>query len=70
MSNTSYITKEGDTWTGISFKAYGTITSAKDISDANPLVSLLPVLPGGIVLLIPIRDQVSINASNLPPWKR
>ena len=70
MSNTTYTTKSGDTWTGISFKAYGTITKAKDISDANPLISCSPVLADGIVLSIPVQDTVSINTQNLPPWKR
>lgn len=70
MSNTSYITKEGDTWTGISWKAYGTITRVKDITDANPFIGLSPVLRANILLAIPIQDQVTINSLNLPPWKR
>jgi len=70
MSNTTYITKAGDTWTGISFKAYGTISRAGDISDANPLVGCSAVLPDGLVLAIPIQDTVSISSQNLPPWKR
>ena len=68
--NTTYITKQGDTWTGISFKAYGTITKAKDITDANPFISCSPVLDANILLAIPIQDQISISANNLPPWKR
>jgi hypothetical protein len=70
MSYTPYITKEGDTWTGISFKAYGTITRAKDIIDANPYVGCMPLLTDNILLRIPIQDQVTINKQNLPPWKR
>jgi len=70
MSNTTYITNEGDTWTGISFKAYGTTSKVQDILAENPMVGCDPVLPGGIKLKIPVLDKVTINKLNLPPWKR
>lgn len=70
MSNTTYTTEKGDTWTGISFKAYGTITKAVDIINANPFVATVTIFYEGIVLSIPIQDTISINKQNLPPWKR
>ena len=68
--NTSYITKNGDTWTGIAFKAYGDVNKVNLITEVNPYCSLIPVLPDGINILIPIIDRPSIDVTNLPPWKR
>jgi nucleoid-associated protein YgaU len=70
MQYTEYITKNGDTWSGIAFKAYGDVTKMKDIIEANPYTSAYPVLPAGIVLLVPIAEKSSVTVSNLPPWKR
>jgi phage tail protein X len=68
--NTPYTTQSGDTWTGIALKAYGSVLQVQPIIDANPGISLNPVFDGGILLLIPVQDQVTINTQNLPPWKR
>jgi len=70
MSNTTYITKIGDTWTGVAFKAYGDVTRAKDIIETNPYVPMYEVFDQGITLLIPIVDKPSVNINNIPPWKR
>lgn len=68
--NTSYLTKAGDTWSGIAFKAYGDVNKMSIIAEANPFSSLVPVLPDGVTILIPIIDRSSIDLLNLPPWKR
>lgn len=67
---TLYTTREGDTWSGIAFKAYGNVNYMTNIIEANPYASLHHILPGGIRLLIPVLDLPSMDPLNLPPWKR
>lgn len=72
MEYTKYITKMGDTWTGIAFKAYGDVNRCIDILNANPTAPGEETLPGDIVLNIPIQEITSKQAalSSVPPWKR
>lgn len=70
MSNTTYITKSGDTWTGIAFKAYGDVNKVYMIVEANPYVPMYEIFDHGILLLIPIIDPSSVNTNNVPLWKR
>lgn len=69
---TIYPTLEGDRWDTIANKAYGDPTKISEIIRANPQVRIYDVFPAGIKLLIPIIDQtaISVDTSNLPPWKR
>lgn len=67
---TSYTTLDGDTWTGIAYKSYGDVSKMPEILLANFYVPAFPVLPGGIVLNIPILEPEVIDSSLLPPWKR
>ena len=70
MSNTRYITKNGDRWDLIAYKAYGDATMIDIIIAANPGVPVDPVLKEGITLNIPIVDEPDVDKSLLPPWKR
>lgn len=70
MSNTRYITKQGDRWDLIAYKAYGDATMIDIIIAANSGVSVDPVLKEGITLNIPIVDEPDVDKSLLPPWKR
>ena len=67
-----YTTKQGDRWDQISQAAYGTPFQYVVIQEANKSVPLVPVLPGGIVLQVPIITQAEtkVNNTSLPPWKR
>ena len=69
---TEYITKPGDRWDLISFKAYGDIEKMGDIIRANPDISRTDVLPEGLVLQIPIIPVATVDTdlSLLPPWKQ
>ena len=53
----SYITKDNDRWDLISNQFYNTPTLYEEIIKANPDVKILPVLPSGIKLKIPILDE-------------
>lgn len=66
-----YITVDGDRWDLISYKFYGTPYLYEKIVVANPKVPIVPVLPGGLRLVIPEIDRIEILISEeLPPWKR
>lgn len=67
---TEYITQEGDRWDTVAWKAYGDATRYLEIAEANPDVALLPVLPLGTRLLVPVSTPVEQDKNNLPPWKR
>lgn len=81
MEVTEYITKEGDRWDNIAYRAFGTCTNDVEIDgvmmnpiDAiiqlNPDVPITDVLAAGIKLYVPIVEQNSVETSLLPPWKR
>ena len=70
MSNTRYITKQGDRWDVIAYKAYGDATMIDTLIMANPGIPVDPVLQEGITLNIPIVDEPEVYKSLLPPWKR
>ena len=67
-----HTTTEGERWDNIAEKIYGSASMMNRILEANPTVPRYDVLPGGIVLDIPIiaTVDVKIDAEKLPPWKR
>lgn len=68
---TEYITKPGDRWDLISYKAYGTIENMGVIIRANTGVPRTDVLQEGLVLQVPVipAATVATDLSLLPPWK-
>lgn len=64
-----YVTKDGDRWDLIAQRAYGDPWAFEAIVAANPHVPIRPVLPGGIELMIPVREP-KVETSDVPPWKR
>lgn len=67
-----HTTKEGQRWDTIALDNYGSALMMNKIIEANPGIPRSDVLPAGIILNIPIIDQieVTISAEQLPPWKR
>jgi len=68
-----HITTEGDRWDLLAWRYYGDATRYEPIVAANVRVAILPVLPPGIVLHIPVlADQTAAQSANqeLPPWMR
>lgn len=69
-----YISKEGERWDTVCVKAYGEITQSlmDGLVFGNPNVSLLPIIPTGTRLKIPMVEEgeVQIDTNLLPPWKR
>lgn len=72
MTTTEYITKPGDRWDLISYKAYGTIDKMGDLIRANPDLPVNSILQEGLLLQIPvIPDSIVLtNKDLLPPWKQ
>lgn len=66
-----YITKESDRWDLIAWEFYGDATMYEPIVVANPDVPIVPILPSGIKIKVPVIDRKDIIApEELPPWKR
>lgn len=67
-----HTTIEGQRWDNIAKEYYGRADKANEIIKANPGVPVYDVLPGGIVLNIPIieKSEVITDAERLPPWKQ
>lgn len=63
---------DGQRWDQVSTEYYGRADMMNKIIEANPGVPITDVLPGGIVLNIPIIDKADVltDAERLPPWKR
>lgn len=67
-----HTTKEGQRWDTIALENYGSAVLMNKLIEANPGIPRSDVLPAGIILDIPIIEQVDVltNAELLPPWKR
>ncbi len=67
-----YITKQGDRWDTIAFKAYGDASLVNGIIEANPKIVISPIIAVGTRVVVPILEQgeVQIDSELLPPWKR
>jgi len=65
-----YKTIKNDRWDLIASKFYGNQYDFADIINANPHVSIQPVLDENIELRIPIRENTADNKINLPIWKQ
>lgn len=61
------VTLEGDRWDLIAYRAYGDPYAFERIIAANPHLPIRPVLPGGLVVRVPVVEAQT--TSGLPPWK-
>jgi hypothetical protein len=82
-TTTDYITRTGDRWDLIAWKAYGTfdtiqlddgtqVNAMAYIIDNNPDVSVDDILDPGILLQVPIIPSTVIPLATdlVPPWKQ
>jgi len=67
-----YVTKQGDRWDTIAFKAYGDATLIDGIIEANTSIVISPILEAGTRVIVPILEsgEIQIDSELLPPWKR
>lgn len=68
----SYITQEGDRWDGLAYRFYGDPFRYEPLVVANPHVPIVPVLPSGLTLAVPVlaKSDSTPSVESLPPWKR
>jgi phage tail protein X len=69
MDTINYTCGDGETWTGIAYKVYGSLSGLPSIIEANPQVPIDTILPFGTILLIPIIDSTSITYTHVTPWQ-
>ena len=71
MEYIEHITLDGDRWDQIANLYYGDANRISPLAEANEHLRLLPVLPGGLPLRVPIlEDDANLLPEELPPWKR
>jgi len=64
-----YITKDGDRWDLIAYEFYSDATLYEAIIKANPEVAIIPILPSGLKLKIPVIEDNNQIQFELPPWR-
>ncbi|MEG2379380.1 MAG: tail protein X [Bacilli bacterium] len=69
MEDKQYTTILGDTFDLIASKMYGDSKAIKKIIDANSQYSGTFIFSAGIVLNIPLNEEVS-TSDNIAPWRR
>ncbi|GDO99329.1 tail protein X [Escherichia coli] len=66
-----HVTRHGERWDLLAWKYYGDPMGYPRIIAANPHVAITPVLPSGLVLLIPVTDAADTRTEeDIPPWLR
>lgn len=64
-----HITADGDRWDNLAWHYYGDATRYEEIIKANPDVPIIPILPAGVRLLIPVLDPPTTTVPGLPEWR-
>lgn len=68
-----FTTREGETWSTLSQRAYGQAHRYPEIQKMNPGVPLSYTITAGTDVLLPVEEDTTTtttNSSNLPPWIR
>lgn len=67
-----YITKGGERFDQIAYKAYGRSTLITPIIQANPSVPIYDKIPEGTVIRVPVLAEANVKTDKelLPPWKQ
>lgn len=67
-----HVTQDGERWDSLAWKYYGDATAYEVIISANPSLPIVPILPSGIKVLIPVLAEAEpgTTVEGLPPWKR
>lgn len=66
-----HITGEAERWDSLAWRYYGDATRYEPIISANPGIAILPWLPGGVKLYIPVLEKpAGVSSPAAPPWLR
>ena len=69
MRYLEHVTTEGERWDNLAWRYYADALAYERIIAANPHVAIIPVLPSGVRLIIPV-ISASQTTSQLPPCLR
>lgn len=71
MEYIEHITNAGDRWDTIAYRYYGDATLLSPLAEANEHLQLVPILPAGLPVRVPLIDDTeALDAQDLPPWMR
>lgn len=71
MEYIEHITQEGERWDTIAYRYYGDAALLSPLAEANEHLQLLPVLPAGLPVRVPlVSDTEALATQDLPPWMR
>ncbi|EPS1154551.1 tail protein X [Escherichia coli] len=66
-----HITRHGERWDTLAWHYYGDPLGYPRIIAANPHIAITPVLPSGLVVLIPVIDAGEAGTEeDIAPWLR
>ena len=66
-----HISKPNDRWDLIAFAFYGDAFLIGPIIEANPSLTLAPILTAGTLVLVPVLDNLPATITqSVPPWKQ
>lgn len=66
-----HVTRDGERWDSLAWQYYGDPLGYPRIIAANPHVAITPVLPSGLLLLIPvIETEEARTEEDIAPWLR
>ncbi|EIA5671512.1 TPA: tail protein X [Proteus mirabilis] len=66
-----HITRHGERWDTLAWHYYGDPLGYPRIIAANPHIAITPVLPSGVVVLIPVIDVGEAGTEeDIAPWLR
>ena len=63
-----HTTRTGDRWDTLAWHYYQDANRFGELIAANPLIPIVPVLPAGVELSIPILSPTPNATRALPPW--
>jgi phage tail protein X len=64
-----HVTKQGERWDLLAYRYYGIATLYEPIIRANPTVAIEPVFEAGVIIEVPVLEESSAIAIDLPPWR-
>lgn len=70
MSFIQYRTKSQMRWQDVAFDCYGDPFKVGLLVEANPQIPCTAILPDGLLLNVPILEEIPQDVALLPPWKR
>ncbi|ARF49412.1 hypothetical protein DSJ_08740 [Pantoea stewartii subsp. stewartii DC283] len=66
-----HVTRNGERWDSLAWQYYGDPLGYPRIIAANPHVAITPVLPSGLLLLIPVIEaEEASTEEDIAPWLR